>query len=424
MEQLPDGIAEALAFERTNWVHGSVLDDPFYNCPSDKSGSPPETLLKLEKDVDVSEYLLPATTSLSRFIYQSETLNGKKVPVSAYVLWPYCPRSQSDGYAVVAWAHGTSGLDANAAPSHFKNLWQHYQCPYQLALAGYVVIGTDYAGLGVGKDASGDHITHEYLTSPSQAKDVYYSVRAAQTAFTELSKSFVVIGQSQGGGAAWSVAQLAATDPLPGYLGAIAVSPYTSLIEEESDFAEIIAPVMTPAIASAFPDFELKAMLTPEGEERVKTIHKRSAAISSGVALLSGIVTLKPDWKQNEHFRKHQELTSNGGKAINGPLLVIHGEADPALSAKVAENAVEKTIASYPKSEIQYIPLPEVTHVSALSAAQHIWMDWIADRFAGHEVKSLSHLEKLVPARPKNSRQDEQNYYLAGATQPYHAPGP
>lgn len=73
--------------------------------------------------------------------------------------------------------------------------------------SSYVVVAADYAGLGVGKDALGKPTVHEYLASSSHAHDVFYSVQAAQTSFPELSKHFVIIGHSQGGGVAWAAAQ-------------------------------------------------------------------------------------------------------------------------------------------------------------------------------------------------------------------------
>lgn len=424
MEGLPSGVVESLEFERSNWAHGSVVDDPFYDAPQEASDSPPGTLLKIDKDVDTTNYLIPPTAALSRFIYQSETLRGSKVPVSGYVLWPYSPRSQPDGYPVVAWAHGTSGFDANAAPSHHKNLWQHFLAPYQIALQGYVVVATDYAGLGVRKHPSGQPIVHEYLASPSQAQDIVHSVTAAQAAFPELSMSFVVIGHSQGGGAAWSVAQRAALTSIPGYLGAIAVSPYTNILEEQNESSKWLTAAMCPGLASAFPEFSPGDLLTAEGEKRLNMVHQTGAAISSAVALLSGVDILRPNWKENTHFRQYQDLTSNGGKAIKGPLLVTHGKSDPILSLAVVENAVKRTADLFPSSQIEYASLPNVTHVAALAASQRLWMAWIGDRFAGRAVEPTCHYHELTCARPDGSQQIDQNWYLESATRPYHAPGP
>jgi pimeloyl-ACP methyl ester carboxylesterase len=239
-----------------------------------------------------------------------------------------------------------------------------------------------------------------------------------------LSEQFIVIGHSQGGGAAWSTLQNAVTREIPGCLGAIAVSPYTSVLGKSSGFADIIAAAMCPGIDSAFPDFVPGDCLTAEGDKRLETVHRTGAAVSSAVALLSGIELLKPNWRNNVHLKDHQRRTSNGGKAIKGPLLIIHGKSDPVLSVTVVENAVKMTAERFPSAQIQYISLPKVTHVSALAASQHHWMDWIADRFAGREVESGRRWNELACARPHNAQQTDQNWYLELATKPYHAPGP
>lgn len=124
-----DTIAAALRFEQSNYANGFVAsDDEFYQVPRNASSNvaSPGTPLKVQSDVDTSAYTLPPETALSQILFQSKTLNGIAVPASAYVLWPSSPRSQPDGYPVVGWAHGTSGLYGNGAPSHWKNLWQHF----------------------------------------------------------------------------------------------------------------------------------------------------------------------------------------------------------------------------------------------------------------------------------------------------------
>ena len=236
--------------------------------------------------------------------------------------------------------------------------------------------------------------------------------------------NFVVIGHSQGGGAAWSVAQRAALTSIPGYLGAISVSPYTSLLDEETEVANFLTPATFPGIASAFPEFSLEDLLTAEGGKRLDMVHQTSAAMGSAITLLSGVDILKPNWKENIHFRQYQSLTSNGGKEIKDPLLVIHGKSDPILSVAVVENVVKKTAGLFPYSQIEYVVLPNVTHDSALPASQRLWMDWIGDRFAGRAVEYSCHSHELACARPDSSQQSDQNWYLESTTQPYHAPGP
>ncbi|KAL8634820.1 MAG: hypothetical protein Q9226_009429 [Calogaya cf. arnoldii] len=216
---------------------------------------------------------------MSRIVYQSEKLDGTSVPVSGFILWPYAARSQTDGYAAVA------------------NLWQHFLGPYQLALQGYDVVATDYAGLGVAKDTAGEPIMHKYIASgasPSQANDIVHSVKAAQEAFPEISKQFVVVGHSQGGGAAWSVAQREVTRPSPEYLGAIAISPYTSFLNVEGKFGPLMRVAMCRGIASSFPGFDTKEILAPEGEKRVAVMFQSHAGVAGAMALFAEVISSEP----------------------------------------------------------------------------------------------------------------------------------
>ncbi len=129
---------------------------------------------------------------MTRFIYQSENLTDSPVPASAFILWPYSPKSQAEGYAVIAWAHGTSVSSVNSAPSNHKTLWQHFLTPFQLAAQGYVVVGTDYAGLGVHKYESGESLVHQYPASPSHANDAVYAVQAAQRPFQNFRRTLLL----------------------------------------------------------------------------------------------------------------------------------------------------------------------------------------------------------------------------------------
>ena len=427
MDTLPKPILDGLAFEHSNFVSGSCHDDPFYDCPDQAENAAPGTLLKLERTVDTSEYLMPPATALSRFIYQSENLNGQLVPVSALIMWPYTASPLSDGLPVVAWAHGTSGVSPDCAPSHHKNLWQHFLAPYQLVLQGYVVVATDYAGLGVSKTYSGTPITHEYLSFPSHANDVFHGVNAAQQAFGELSKSFVVIGHSQGGGAAWGCAQRQSQKPVEGYLGAVAVSPATKILDEPGEFAPLLGVGICPAVAATDSAFDLATVLSQSGLQYLDTVLKLSAGLATATALYMGMIQtgadlLKPNWKENEHIQRFQSRVANGGKAIGGPLLVIHGESDPRLSVTVASKAVTETARLHPSSQLTYATLPEVEHTPALLASQKLWLDWISNRFHGEESKFGCQHIKIIPLRPTSNYHKAQNWYLEAATEYYHAP--
>ena len=170
-------------FEQSYKISPSVSDDPFYTAPANSSDAAAGTLLKVEKETNTSLYTLPPSLSLSRFMYQSKTSNGTAVPVSAFILWPYAARPHPGGIPIIAWAHGTSGSAPECAPSNIQNLWYQFQGLYELAIHGYAVVATDYAGLGVAEDASGKAIVHEYINGPAQANDLFHSVPAARITF-------------------------------------------------------------------------------------------------------------------------------------------------------------------------------------------------------------------------------------------------
>jgi len=129
----------ALQYERSNNAGSLTQDDPFYIVPSHYDLDnllEPGTILKVEQHTNISEYTIPMSISMSRFLYVSEDFNGSSVPASAYVLWPYLPRtfknltscsghntSSQPLYPVVGLAHGTSGQTQACAPSNLRNLW-------------------------------------------------------------------------------------------------------------------------------------------------------------------------------------------------------------------------------------------------------------------------------------------------------------
>ena len=113
---VPALTSAALAFEESRYTRGTVPADPFYSVSEDSAEATAGTLLKVEENADTSSYVLPPATAMSRIMFQSKTLLGSLKPVSAYILWPYTPRTVADGDPVVAWAHGTSGIAADCAP--------------------------------------------------------------------------------------------------------------------------------------------------------------------------------------------------------------------------------------------------------------------------------------------------------------------
>ena len=144
----------------------------------------------------------------------------------------------------------------------------------RLALQGYVVVAPDYVALGISKTNDGEDITLQYLANSAAANDVVYAVQAAQQAFAKLSSDFVVIGHSQGGGAAWGVAERQAVTPIKGYLGAIAVSPVTNILElpvSDNPLIPLLAVYMVPTMQDLYPNFDPREFFTEGGLASIST---------------------------------------------------------------------------------------------------------------------------------------------------------
>ena len=95
---------------------------------------------------------------------------------------------------MISWAHGTTGIADTCAPSLSPD--DYVSLANGLLDAGYVVVGTDYEGLGTpGR--------HPYIAGPSEARGTLDIVRAARNLpDVHASDRYLVWGHSQGGHAA------------------------------------------------------------------------------------------------------------------------------------------------------------------------------------------------------------------------------
>ena len=409
----------AADFERSNWATGSVRADPFYNVPENASASQPGDVLRVEQHTNTTNFTLPPNLALSRFLYQTEDFNGSSIPASGFVLWPWAARNfpEVSGYPIVAWAHGTSGISPECAPSHIRNLWYQYSAPFTLALQGYVVIGVDYAGLGVGSTGVGQPITHQWGANPAGANDVFYAVEAAQKAFPRLSRQFVVMGHSQGGGVAWAAAERQAQMHVDGYLGAVAGSPTTNYLGTAAESLQQSGPFvafLAPTVASIFPEFRVDSWLTGPGTKILNLFQQLNGCQSVRLEVFGdpNVSYARAGWNTSWEFQKFNDLASSGGKTISGPLLILQGTADDSVNPQTTTLAVNETCALVEDSNVQYVLLNGATHVPALFASQQIWLDWIAARFNQEAINPGCQFSTRNPIQPVEAYEAQINYFL------------
>lgn len=191
---------------------------PFYKTVAAETPDKPGPLVRAEPATDLA---LPPGVTATRILYHTRTANNADVLASGVVLIPY-GLPPKDGWPLLAWSHGTSGVATSCAPSLVKSLFYNWEGLYEYVTLGYAIVATDYAGLGTtGR--------HAYLDMLSNATDVINSVPAAHSAVPGLSQRWLVIGHSQGGLSSLGVGQLEGTINDPNFLGTVALAGVSDL---------------------------------------------------------------------------------------------------------------------------------------------------------------------------------------------------
>ena len=295
-----------------------------------------------------------------------------------------------------------------------RNLDYQFGALFELALQGYAVVAPDYAGLGVGTDASGNRIAHQYMAHPAAANDLVYAVQAAQQAWPELSREFVVIGHSQGGGTAWAVAQRQALKPADGYLGTVAASPVTDALQEGKLQPKPDQRIATTALAldTIFEDFQLSDWLTDRGIKSLEVLQDIQGCQSVATELFYSSATTKVGWNETWSARQFTELMGNGGRPIAGPMLVLQGTLDSNVPIAATNLAVNKTCEMFPHSQLEYRTYQGAQHTPTLYASQRVWFDWIQARFEGDSVPDGCQMTAVTPYRPVSDYYQNPNWIL------------
>lgn len=169
---------------------------------------------------------VPGATS-SRILYVSRSAGGRQTTSSGMVFVPTSP-APSGGRPVVAWAHPTRS-PVNVAPSKSSDPLLGLQ-PWldQAVRRGWVVVATDYSGLGTPGRQS-------WLDGQAEANDVVGSVLATHhVAAADAGTRWVAWGYSYGGHAVlWTAARAGRLAPGFPLVGVAAAAPVAELVQLE-----------------------------------------------------------------------------------------------------------------------------------------------------------------------------------------------
>lgn len=310
---------------------------------------------------------VPAGSIGWQVLYRSENLQGEPIAVSGVIIAP--ANAPSDTPALT-WAHGTTGLGDSCAPSKsFVDGSSFETFLAQQAIGqGWTYMETDYEGLGTPG-------VHPYLVGLSEARGVLDIVRTARqldaTGVTKKSP-VLILGHSQGGGAALFAAEQAAMyAPDLDVVGTAAGAPAGDL--------DAIAPAIwnaTTATAygaemiagfhAGYPNLPLDAVANAEGQKVIDSAGQQCYDQTETTPIDATKVGAV-DPTKNAAWAAALHDNTAGFVKPSAPVLIFHGEAD----TTVPRALTNLTLADYCKigATVEVKSYPGATHISVIPAA-------------------------------------------------------
>ncbi|WOE33342.1 MULTISPECIES: alpha/beta fold hydrolase [unclassified Acinetobacter] len=270
--------------------------------------------------------------------YYSRGIHGEPVVSSAMVLLPK-GKAPTQGWPILAWAHGTTGVADTCAPSadYIGGPVNSYQQVADKALddwleRGYAIVAPDYQGLGTPGD-------HPYMNATSQLHTIVDAVRALHhLKAKQVSNNWLVMGHSQGGAAALAVAAYGQKDaPELNLKGAIALAPggyqyqgIAEYVQQNSQIDPQIAaflPIVLLGAQAADPNLDPEQWVTPEMQNLLRQARKRCLSELQTEIKQAPQTIFKKDADLNPllNYLKQQSIESMIPQV---PLMLVQGDQD------------------------------------------------------------------------------------------------
>lgn len=375
-----------------------------------------------------------------RIAYISSDMAGKKTLVTGLVIAPKGPAPKG-GRPIISWAHGTTGTAQNCGPSQVGNptvplneyfllngnSWTDYGVPAinEMIKAGYVVVATDYQGLGGGGK-------HQYQLAVTQAHDMIDAIRAAGSMkATGAGKTAMLYGWSQGGSAVTAAASAAdyinqkgtAFDGIK-IAGAVALAPPDfATLSPPGGLTDANAAPMMASVAktfsgslanfnhfvmvlwgaqAAYPDkLKLTDILTDEGAKVIDTMLKNKCVHGSADAINYAYgdqftTLIRPNFDNAKAWG--QILIDSAGVKTKpvAPVIIYWGTKDivaPPIMHKIYREQMCKMGGNVARVQLA----GQKTHFETPGASQPLYLPWMADRLAGKPAPDGCLAEQVQP---------------------------
>lgn len=370
------------------WLHGEGPRlDAFYAAPNDVP-SEPGSLLRSA----AFERGIPDGAVAWRILYTTTRADGVAAVASGIVVAP--SGSSPEPRPVIAWAHGTTGIDETCAPSVLPDALESGAL-YALALAldqGWVIVATDYIGLGTDGP-------HPYLIGDPAGRSVLDAVRAAtQLDELTLGDQTVVWGHSQGGGAALWTGQIAPHyAPDVDVVGVAALAPAADLpglVDNLYDTVggSLFAGYVVTGYSATYDDVDFDDYVRPTARSTVRELAGRClgepellvsvlSSIATGMSAFDGELT---------GGALAERLTENVPRGpFEMPVLIGQGEADLLILPDAQERFARRLCDA--GNQVDYRTHPGRDHVGLVQTGSPLLpelVSWTRQRLAGEPTPS------------------------------------
>jgi pimeloyl-ACP methyl ester carboxylesterase len=375
-------LVAVIGSSRIQGQQAQVALDPFYT-PPDPLPSTPGTVIRTEP-LNVT---VPGGTA-HRILYVSERPDGAPAASGGMIFIPDSP-VPANGRPVVAWAHGTLGMGDACVPSRSANPLQDTDNWLdQMMSLGWVVVSTDYVGLGT----PGPSL---YLVAQSEVRDVVNAVRAARNIpQAHAGTRYVTWGHSQGGhSSVWTGHLGREYAPELTLLGVAAAAPALDLtaimgVQWDTVAGWVIGPSVLESWPTYYPDLPVDGIVSTAGLDAAKRLAFQCIK-------QSGLEGLARQAIGQDFFEKDPLSESAWAAAAK--------EQTPAplpasMPVFIAQGTADEVVLPWPQAIIEdewcragatidVLWMGGVGHIPAASTAGPSAVAWIANRFAGRPAQ-------------------------------------
>ncbi len=337
----------------------------------------PGTLLSIQAQ---NTNLFPNASQRFLITYRSRGIQSEPIVASGFILLPK-GKAPKEGWPILAWAHGTTGVADTCAPSsdYVGGPVHIYQQIAAKALnawlaRGYAVVAPDYQGLGT---PSG----HPYMNAQSQLHTVVDAVRTTHHLKPyKFNKNWYVMGHSQGGAASLAVAAYGQKDaPELNLRGAIALAPggyqYEGIAEYVATHSQIdtsvaaFFPIVLLGAEAADPSLVPANLVSPEMVEILNQARSRCLSELQSDLKQAPKTVFKPNVNLTPltNYLKKQSIEN---MIPTVPVMVVQGEKDQLVDSR-GTYAYYQQICKMGKP-IAFYPLKEGDHRDSLRQSEFL----------------------------------------------------